>query len=87
MTYENAAQALVAAGLLDKANAVSVPKVLDATAVEFTYPAWADALANAGLIRESDVAMAADVMEKAAWTESKNDPAALDEDLENTGIL
>lgn len=87
MTYEEAAKALVAAGLMDEANAASVPKVLDSTSVEFTYPAWAEALAKAGLISESDVDAAADVMEKAAWANAEKDPAAFDEDMENAGIL
>jgi len=87
MTYEDAAKALVAAGLLGEASAAAVPKVLEPTSVEFTYPAWAEALAKAGLISEADVDAAADVMEKAAWASAENDPAALDEDLENAGIL
>ena len=87
MTHEDAAKALVAAGLLDEANAASVPRILDSTSVDFTYPAWADALAKAGLISEADVDAAADTMEKAAWANAEKDPAALDDDLENAGIL
>jgi hypothetical protein len=86
MTYEEAAKALVAAGLLDEANAASVPQVLDSTSVEFTYSAWAEALAKAGLINEVDVDAAADVMEKAAWANTEKDPADFDKDLENAGI-
>ena len=47
---------------MDESNAASVPKVLDSTSVEFTYPAWAGALAKAGLISEADVEAAQDTM-------------------------
>jgi hypothetical protein len=87
MTPEDAAKALVAAGLLDESNAASVPEVLDSSSVEFTYPAWADALAKAGLISEADVEAAAEAMEKAAWANAEKDPDAFDDALENAGIL
>ena len=87
MTYEEAAKALVAVGLLDEANAASVPRVLDSTQVDFTYPAWAEALVRAGMISAADIETAADAMQKAATANAEKDPAALDEDLENAGIL
>jgi hypothetical protein len=87
MTYEEAAKALAAAGLLDEANVASVPNVLDSNSVEFTYPSWAEALAKAKLISEADVDAAADVMGKAAWANTEKDPAAFDKDLENAGML
>lgn len=87
MTHEDEAKALVAAGLLDEANAAAVPQVLDSTTVEFTYPAWAAALAKAGLISAADVDAAADAMEKDAWASAEKNPAGFDDDLENAGIL
>ena len=87
MTYEKAAKALVAAGLLDQANVASAISALDSPTVEFTYPDWADALAKAGLIGKAEVGAAADVMEKAGWSEAKDDPDAFEAGLENAGIL
>jgi len=87
MTYEKAAQALVAAGLLEPAQTATAVTVLNQSNVELTYPAWAEALANAGLIAAAETGAAADVMEQAGWAEAKDDPKAFDEDLEDAGIL
>ena len=87
MTYEKAAQALVAAGLLKLAQTATAVTVLKQSNVEFTYPAWAEALANAGLIAAAETGAAADVMEQAGWAEAEDDPKAFDEGLENAGIL
>jgi hypothetical protein len=87
MTYEKAAQALVAAGLLDKDNLASAASVLASTSIDVTYPAWAEALAKAGLIGTADVGAAADAMEKAGKAEAEGDPQAFEDGLENAGIL
>ena len=87
MTYEKAVNALVAAGLLDQADATAAISALDSSTVEFTYPDWAQALAKAGLIDKSQVGAAADVMEKAGQAEAKDDPDAFEAGLENAGIL
>jgi len=87
MTYEKAAKALVAAGLLDKANVAAAISALEAPTVEFTYSDWADALVEAGLIDKAEAGTAADVMEQAGFDEAKDDPTAFDEGLENAGIL
>lgn len=87
MTYEKAAQALVAAGLLEPAQTATAVTVLNQSNVELTYPAWAEALANAGLIATAEIGTAADVMEQAGWAEAEDDPKAFDEGLENAGIL
>jgi hypothetical protein len=79
--------AFVAAGLLDKTKVATAVAALNQTNVEFTYPDWAEALAKAGLITESEVDSAADVMEKAGQKEAEDDPKAFDEGLENAGIL
>ena len=87
MTYEKAAQALVAAGLLEPAQVETAVTALDQSNVEFTYPAWAEALANAGLIAATKIDTAANLMEQADWAEAKADPKAFDEGLEGAGIL
>lgn len=87
MTYEKAAQALVAAGLLDKDNVASAASVLASPSIDVTYPAWAEALARAGLIEKADVGVAADAMEKAGKAEAENDPHSFEDGLENAGIL
>lgn len=87
MTYEKAVQALVTAGLMDQTEVETAVSALNQTNVEFTYPAWARALAKAGLIADSDVDSAADVMEDAGQKEAEDDPKAFDEGLENAGIL
>ena len=87
MTYEKAVNALVAAGLLDKADEAAAISALDSSTVEFTYPDWAQALAKAGLIDQAEVGAAADAMEQAGQAEAKDDPDAFEAGLENAGIL
>ena len=87
MTYEKAVNALVKAGLMDQTKVAAAITALKQPSVEFTYPDWAKALAKAGLIAESDVDSAADVMEEAGQKEAEDDPKAFDEGLENAGIL
>jgi len=87
MTYEKAAQALVAAGILDKTQVASAVAVLNSPAVNMTYPDWAEALASAGLIDKSHIETAADVMYKAGDTENKEDPNDFEEGLEDAEIL
>ena len=59
MTYEKAVKALIAAGLLDQAKETAATAILAGPSVEFTYPAWAEALAQAGLIDKAEVGAAA----------------------------
>lgn len=87
MTYEKAVQALVAAGLLDKAQMDTAVAALKQTNVEFTYPAWAEALEKAGLISENDVGTATDVMQKAGQAEAENDPDGFNKSLEDASLL
>ena len=87
MTYEKAAKALVAAGLLDPAKETAATAVLAGPSVEFTYPDWAEALAQAGLIDKANIEAAADVMEQAGWAEADDDPAGFEKGLEDAGIL
>jgi hypothetical protein len=49
-----------------------------------TYPAWAKALEDAGLIRPSDTLAATQVMERASQKEDRND---FDQALEDAGIF
>lgn len=86
MTYEKAVQALITVGLLEPAQARTAVMTLQQPNVEFTYPAWAEALTQAGLIAAADTGPAADVMEKAGWAEAKDDPDAFREGLEGAGI-
>ncbi len=87
MTYEDAVNALVAAGLMDKSNVKAAVSVLESPSIEITYPAWAAALAKAGLIDKANVAAAADAMQKESMKIAKDDPKAFDDALENAGIL
>ncbi|MFC2055520.1 hypothetical protein ACFLV7_14670 [Chloroflexota bacterium] len=87
MTYEKAAQALAAAGLLDKDSVASAASVLASPSIDITCPAWAEALAGAGSIGKADVEAAADAMEKAGIAEAEDDPQAFEDGLENAGIL
>ena len=87
MTFEKAAQALVAAGLLEPAQVETAVTALDQSNVEFTYSAWAEALAKAGLIAAAEIDTAANVMEQAGWAEAKDDPKAFEEGVEDAGIL
>ena len=52
-----------------------------------TYPAWAEALVQAGLLTEANLDSAIDVMEKAEIAEAKDDSPGFEEGLENAGIL
>ena len=80
-------QALVTAGMFDQTEVETAVVALNQTNVEFTYPDWAKALAKAGLIAESDVDSAAEVMEEAGQKEAEDDPKSFDEGLQNAGIL
>ena len=87
ITYEKAVNALVNAGLLDKADTAAAAAVLAAPSVDMTYPAWDRALAEAGLLDRANVEAAAAAMEKAGVAEAKDDPAGFKESLENAGLL
>lgn len=87
MTYVKAAQSLVDNGILAQDQVEAAVAALKQTNVEFTYPAWADALARAGLIKKEDTAKAADVMEKAGWAEADEDPDEFNRGLESAGLL
>ena len=65
MTYEKAVKALIDAGLMSKDKREGAIKTLEAPSIEFTYPDWAQALANAGVIAGMDVDKAAAVMQEA----------------------
>jgi hypothetical protein len=52
-----------------------------------TYPAWTEALVQAGLLTEANLEAAIEVMEKAGITEAKDDSPGFEEGLENAGIL
>lgn len=84
MTYEKAIEALIVAGYLQDADRAKAYAALTSVHTDFTYPAWAQALVAAGLIRPSDAATVADVLEQAAY---KSDPDDFDQSLENAGIL
>jgi len=77
----------VGAGLLDKADADMAVASLTASSVESTYPAWARALAQAGLLDRANLEAAISAMEKAGTLEAKDDPAGFKKGLENAGIL
>ena len=87
MTYEEAVKTLVDAGLLDKADTGAAAAALALPSVEFTYPAWAEALAKAGFIDEANIEAATTLMENAAEKEAEDDPDGFDDALENAGIL
>jgi hypothetical protein len=87
MTYDKAVNVLVDAGLIKTEDVPAAIEVLETPAVEFTYPDWAQALANAGFLDEANVAAAADLMQKAGEAEAKDDPEAFKQGLENAGIL
>ncbi len=84
MTYEKAVRALIAAGFLKDTDGEKAQAALASTRTDLTYPAWAKALADAGLIQPSDASTAAEVMEQAGRKEDGDD---LDQALENAGIL
>ena len=72
MTYEKAANALVDAGLLDQANAGMAAAVLAWPSADTTYSARASALARAGLLNETKLEAAIDVMVQAGIAEAKD---------------
>ena len=88
MTYEKAIDALIAAGYLSEYDRERALSTLSSTRTEFTYPSWALALVDKGLIPQSEASAVADIMEKAAnqleKTESEGDR---DQRLENAGLL
>lgn len=87
MTYDEALKSLVDAGLLDETNLAAAVAALALPSVEFTYPAWAEALARAGLIDKVDVKAAATVMENAGDQEAEDNPDAFGDALENAGVF
>ncbi len=87
MTYEDAANALVSAGLLDQADADTAVAVLASAPGDLTYPGWTKALTQAGLLDQSDAEAAAAALEKAGAAEATEDPAAFEKGLENAGIF
>ncbi len=87
MTYEEAVNTLVNAGLLDKADAGAAAAALASSSVEFTYPAWAEALSKAGLVDEANIEAATTALENAGEKVAEDDPAGFDDALENAGIL
>ena len=52
-----------------------------------TYPAWAEALVQAGLLTEANLDPAIDVMKKAGIAQAKDDSPGFEEGLENAGIF
>jgi thioredoxin-like negative regulator of GroEL len=84
MTYQKAIEALIAAGFLKNNDRQEAQAVLSSTKTELTYPAWAKALADAGLIRPSDTLAATQVMERASQKEDRDD---FDQALEDADIL
>jgi hypothetical protein len=84
MTYQKAIDALIAAGFLEDADREKAQTTLASTRIDLTYPAWAKALVDAGLVQPSDAPAAAGVMEQAGREEDGDD---LDQALENAGIL
>jgi hypothetical protein len=48
-----------------------------------TYPAWAEALVQAGLLTEANLEAATEVMEKAGIAEAQDDSRGFEEGLEN----
>jgi len=87
MTYEDAANALVTAGLMDKTNVAAAVTVLESPSIDMTYPAWATALVKAGLIDKAKVSAAADAMQNASMKIADDDPQAFDDALRGAGIL
>ena len=87
MTYKDAVNALVAAGLLDKSNVKAAITTLSSPSVDMTYPAWAKALAKTGLIDKANVVAAADAMQAESVKIADDDPGAFDDALRGAGIL
>ena len=87
MTYEKAVKALIDAGLMSKDKREAAIQALKAPSVEFTYPDWAQALQEAGVIAGMDVDKAAEVMQEAGIKEAEEGGEDFDEALSNAGIL
>ena len=87
MTYEKAVKALVDAGLMNQDHTDAAITALKGHSVEFTYPDWAAALANAGAIAQLDVDKAANVMMEAGEKEAEEGGEDFDNALRNAGIL
>ena len=65
MTYEKAINALVGERLIKSESTGVAVEALKDHSVKFTYPDWAEALAEAGLLARLDVGKAATVMQEA----------------------
>jgi hypothetical protein len=87
MTYEKAVNALIDAGLMSEDKLEAAIKVLKTPSVEFTYPDWAQALQDAGVIAGMDVDKAAEVMQEAGYKEAEDGGEDFDAALGNAGIL
>jgi predicted kinase len=87
MTYEKAVAALVDAKLLKPAQREAAVEVLNAHSVEFTYPDWAAALADSGLIDPEDSDKAERIMEEAGRLEEEEGGDEFDDALRNAGIF
>lgn len=87
MTYEKAVKALIDANLMGEDKTDAALAALSDHSIEFTYPDWAAALANAGVIARLDVDKAAEVMMEAGHKEAEEGGEDYDEALRNAGIL
>ena len=87
MTYEKAVKALIDAGVMNEDKTDAAIAALENHSVEFTYPDWAAALANAGVIAQLDVDKAATVMEDAGHKEAEEGGEDYEDALRNAGIL
>jgi len=87
MTYEKAVKALLDANLISEDKVDTAVRALKAHSTEFTYPDWAAALAEAGVIASMDKDKAAEVMMEAGRKEAEQGGDDFDEALSNAGIL
>jgi hypothetical protein len=87
MTYEKAVKALIDAGLMGDDKREAAIQALEAPSIEFTYPDWAQALLDAGVIAGMDVEKAAEVMQEAGYKEAEEGGEDFDESLRNAGIF
>jgi hypothetical protein len=81
MTYEKAVNALIDVSLMNEDKTEEAITALKGHSVKFTYPDWAEALAEVGILARLDVDKAADVMQEAE--EGGED---FDEALRSVGI-
>ena len=65
MTYEKAINALVGERLINSEKVGVAVEALKNHSVKFTYPDWAETLADAGVLARLDVGKAAQVMQEA----------------------